>query len=186
MAKQKQGSGSTLGFGGAKSRAISIFGVLKTFLFVCALGAVLAGFAFLDRYVKTQNTTPSQSRTIELVGEIPPWVSEEIKNRILAAATARQSSPQAADAKAEGFNENTAELIQQNIERLVPWLADVRVQTTHNSIYIAGRWRKPIAMVTAGKDKFFIDTDLVGQVSKPVIPESGGRVSVPVRLPLRF
>jgi len=161
VAKQKQGIGSALGFGSAKNQALSVFGVLKTFLFVCALGAVLAGFAFLDRYVKTQNTTPKQGRTIELVGEIPAWVSEEIKNRILAAATAPQSSPQAADAKAEGFNENTAELIQQNIERLVPWLADVRVQTTHNSIYIAGRWRKPIAMVTAGKEKFFIDTDLV-------------------------
>jgi hypothetical protein len=153
VAKRKQGIGATPGFGPSKKPALNVFGVLKSFLFVCALGAVLAGFAFLDRYVKTQNTAPPQGRTIELVGEIPPWVSEEIKNRILAAATA--------DANTEGFTENTAAIIQRSIERQVPWLADVRVQTTHNSICIAGRWRKPIAQITAGKNKYFIDADLV-------------------------
>jgi hypothetical protein len=117
------------------------------------LVAALAGFAFLDKYVKQQAIITQDGRTIELVGDIPEWVSEEIKNRVYAAATAEKVG--------EGFDENSAASVQQNIEQLVPWLADVKVQTTHNSIKITGRWRKPIAMVTAGKNKFFLDTDLV-------------------------
>ena len=115
-------------------------------LFVVALGAVLGGFAFLDRYVKEQMPVTPGGRTIELVGETPAWVTEEIKNRVYAAATA--------DAGGEQIDENAASAVQRSIERLVPWLAEVKVQTTHNSIRIAGRWRQPIAMVTADKNKF--------------------------------
>jgi len=169
--KQKEGIGTS--FGTRLNRRSSVFGLLKGLLFICALAAVLAGFAFLDRYVKEQTPVPPGSRTIELVGDIPNWVSEEIKNRVYAAALVRQSSPQAAEANSEGVDENIAASVQRNISQLVPWLTDVRVQTTHNSIRIAGRWRKPIALVTAdpphptsgrveaGKNKFFIDADLV-------------------------
>ena len=121
-------------------------------LFLCLLAAIMAGFAFLDKYVKEQAVTTPQGRTIELVGDIPQWVGEEIKNRVYAAATAEEGV---------GDNVNTALAVQRNIVRLVPWLADVRVQATHNSIRITGRWRKPIAVVTAGKNKYFLDTDLV-------------------------
>jgi hypothetical protein len=130
-----------------------VFGLLKGLLFVCSLVAVLAGFAFLDRYVKNQTPAPPGSRTIELVGDTPNWVSEEVRNRVYAAASA--------EANSEGVDENIAASVQRNISQLVPWLTDVRVQTTHNSILITGRWRKPIALVTADKNKFFIDTDLV-------------------------
>jgi cell division septal protein FtsQ len=130
-----------------------VAGLLKTMLFVCALVAVLAGFAFLDRYVKQQALALPGSRTIELVGDIPAWIGEEIKNKVYAAA--------AAEAGNEGVDENAAASVQRSIKQQVPWLADVRVQTTHNSIRISGRWRKPIAVVTAEKNKFFIDSDLV-------------------------
>ena len=175
--KQKEGVGASFG----TRRRSSEFGLLKGLLFVCSLVAVLAGFAFLDRYVKKQTPVPPDSRTIELVGDVPNWVSEEIKNRVYAAALVRQSSPQAADANRQDADGNVAASVQRNISQLVPWLADARVQTTHNSILISGRWRKPIAVVTAGppsarsrlqtdptsgrveadKNKFFIDSDLV-------------------------
>jgi hypothetical protein len=157
--KQKEGMGTS--FGTRLNRRSSVFGLLKGLLFVCSLVAVLAGFSFLDRYVKQQNPAPPDSRTIELVGDVPNWVSEEIKNRVYAAAMVRQSSPQAADANRQDANENVAASVQQTISQLVPWLADARVQTTHNSILITGRWRKPIAVVTAGNNKFFLDSDLV-------------------------
>ena len=137
---------------GLKQRS-GVIGLLKGLLFVCALVAVLAGFAFLDRYVKNQTPVTPGSRTIELVGDVPSWVSEEIKNRVYAAASA--------DANRQDADGNVAASVQQNISRLVPWLADARVQTTHDSIRISGRWRKPIALVTAGNNKFFIDADLV-------------------------
>jgi hypothetical protein len=135
------------------SRKSSVAGLFKGLLFFLCLVAVIAGFAFLDDYVKKQTTPQIQSRTIELVGDTPNWVSEEIKNRIFAAASAESNNAES--------NDNTAALIQRNVARLVPWLADVKVQTTHNSIKISGRWRKPIALVEAGKEKFFLDTDLV-------------------------
>jgi hypothetical protein len=136
------------------SRKSNVGGLLMVSLFVCSFVLVLAGFAFLDGYVKKQTTGSSGNRTIELVGDVPNWVSEEIKNRIYAAATAEANN-----------NANNDEIIaasaQSNIAKLVPWLADAKVQTTHKSILITGHWRKPILLVTAEKNKFFIDADLV-------------------------
>ena len=136
------------------SRKSNVGGFLTALLFVCAFVLVLAGFAFLDGYVKKQTTGSSGNRTIELVGEVPNWVSEEIKNRIYAAATAEANNSANAD-------EIIAASAQSNIANLVPWLADAKVQTTHKNILITGRWRKPILLVTAEKNKFFIDADLV-------------------------
>ena len=135
-------------------RKSNVIGYVKATLFVCAFALVLAGFAFLDSYVKKQTTGSSGNRTIELVGDVPNWVSEEIKNRIYAAATAEANNNANDD-------EKIAASAQRNIAALVPWLADAKVQTTHKSILITGRWRKPLLLVTAEKNKFFIDADLV-------------------------
>ncbi len=144
-----------LGSGGTKiTRKSNVIGYVKALLFVCAFALVLAGFAFLDSYVKTQTTGSSGNRTIELVGDVPNWVSEEIKNRIYAAATAEANN-------SSNDDEKIAASAQRNIANLVPWLADAKVQTTHKSILITGRWRKPLLLVTAEKNKFFIDADLV-------------------------
>jgi len=143
------------GSGGVKMpRKSNVIGYVEASLFVCAFALVLAGFAFLDGYVKKQTTGSSGNRTIELVGDVPNWVSEEIKNRIYAAATAEANN-------SANDDEKIAASAQSNIAKLVPWLADAKVQTTHKSILITGRWRKPLLLVTAEKNKFFIDADLV-------------------------
>ncbi|MGD0078435.1 MAG: hypothetical protein ABSB91_07405 [Sedimentisphaerales bacterium] len=131
-----------------------IIGLFKGLLFIFALAVVVAGFTFLDGYVQKQAVVPAaQQRTIELAGPIPAWVSEEIKNRVYAAASTGTDG--------QNQDEAIAKSIQQNVERLVPWLDGVRVQTTYTKILISGRWRKPIAVVTAGKSKYYLDTDLV-------------------------
>jgi hypothetical protein len=140
--------------GGKPSRKSNVIGYVKVSLFVCALVMVLAGFTFLDGYVKKQTVGSSGNRTIELVGEVPNWVSEEIKNRIYAAATAEANN-------SANDDEKIAASAQQNIAHLVPWLADTKVQTTHNSVLISGRWRKPMLLVTAEKNKFYIDAEQV-------------------------
>jgi hypothetical protein len=132
----------------------NLAGYAKVILFILAFVLVLAGFAFLDSYVKKQTTGESGPRTIELVGDVPKWVSDEIKNRIYAAATAEANDSTNED-------EKIAASAQRNIASLVPWLAEAKVQTTHKSILITGRWRKPLLLVTAEKKKFFIDGDLV-------------------------
>jgi hypothetical protein len=157
LAAKKKGF-NIFGFGsdGDKpSRKSSVIGYVKASLFVCAFVMVLAGFTFLDGYVKKQTTGSSGNRTIELVGDVPNWVSEEIKNRIYAAATAEANN-------SANDDEKIAASAQQNIAHLVPWLADARVRTTHKSILISGRWRKPMLLVSAdNKNKFFIDADMV-------------------------
>jgi hypothetical protein len=151
MAAKRQ----TAGFGRMKinrlTRKSSVAGLFKGLFFLIFLAAVLAGFAYLDTFVKKQNTAISPNLPIELVGDIPNWVSDEIKNRVIAAATAE--IPEA--------ESNTAAGIQKNIIGLVPWITDVKVQATHNGIEISGRFRKPIATVTAYKVKYYLDTDLV-------------------------
>lgn len=150
-------------------------GVLKIALFICCFALVLAGFTFLDGYVKKETTGQSGSRSIELVGDVPDWVSEEIKNRIYAAATAEANSD---NSTAE---DKIAVTAQQNIAQMVPWLADARVQTTHKSVLITGRWRKPMLLVTADKNKFYIDSELVVldyiTINLPVISIAGLELS---------
>lgn len=163
MAAKKNGF-NIFGFGGEggkPSRKSVVAGYIKAILFVCVLVMVLAGFAFLDGYVKKQTAGSSGTRTIELVGEVPGWISEEIKNRIYAAATAEANN-------SANDDEKIAASAQQNIAHLVPWLADAKVQTTHNSILISGRWRKPLLLVTADKNKFFIDANMVVLDYSPV------------------
>ena len=128
-----------------------VAGLFKGLIFFIFLAAVLAGFAYLDRFVKKQIAYTTPNQTIELAGNIPAWVTEEIKNRVIAAATAETPQSEA----------STAATIQKNVVRLAPWITDVKVQATHTGIQISGRWRKPIALVTAGKEKYYIDTDLV-------------------------
>lgn len=131
-----------------------ILGLLKGLFFISVVGVVIAGFAFLDTYVQKQAIPPSnQPRTIELADPAPVWVSDELKNRVYAAASTGADNQQQDQALAKS--------IQQNIQRLVPWLDGARVQTTYTKILISGRWRKPIAVVTAGKTKYYLDADLV-------------------------
>ncbi|MBN2020758.1 MAG: hypothetical protein JW749_11110 [Sedimentisphaerales bacterium] len=160
------------------ARKSNVAGIFKGLFFFIFLAAILAGFTFLDGYVKKQTAPAAENRTIEIMGETPFWVSEEIKNRVYAAATADSGSIESNDPRQQLSGAgNTAAIIQRSVQRLVPWLADVKVQTTHNSVQISGRWRKPIAVVTvgstpstssgrtsspqAGKNKFFLDSDLV-------------------------
>jgi hypothetical protein len=156
LAAKKKGF-SIFGFGsdsGKPSHQSGVVVFVKVALFICAIVLVLGGFAFLDKYVKSQTVGSSGNRTIELVGEVPDWVSEEIKNRIYAAATAEANNGTTDD-------EKIAVAAQQNIARLVPWLANAKVQITHKSILITGHWRKPLVMVAADKNKFYIDADMV-------------------------
>ena len=150
-----------MGIGGK----FNVAGLLKTLLCVCVFIAVLAGFALLEGYVKKQSAISQGTRTIEIAVETPTWLTDEIKNRVYAAA--------ASEVNNGGDDENIAASVQRDIQQTVPWLNDARVQITHNSIRISGQWRKPIALVTtdpprppsgqveAGKNKFYLDTDLV-------------------------
>jgi hypothetical protein len=137
---------------GKHSRTLKV--VLATALIVsatvCLLAVIVLGFVFLDKYV--DKAVPEKTGSLELL-DVPTWVNEQLKTRIYTAAMGGRE-----DLK---LNEDTARLIRDNLVREVVWLDKVRVQTTHNSIRIKARWRKPLALVRLGLQKFYVDADMV-------------------------
>jgi hypothetical protein len=138
----------------------SFTGVLKVFAAVSVLGvigigvfiAARAGFTFLDKYVTKVAPAPEEFGSLELV-DFPDWINEQLKDKIYAAATANGE-----DLK---LDEDAARSVQSNLEREVAWLQNVTVQTTHDTIRIKAKWRKPIARVERGLRKFYVDAELV-------------------------
>ncbi len=141
----------------------SLTGILKVLAVVCVLAAVGIGFVFLDKYVRKTVPVSEKTAILELV-DAPAWVNEPLKEKIYAAAKAYGE-----DLK---LDEDAALSVQQNIETLVAWLDEVEVETTHDSIRIEGRWRKPLALVKKGRQSFYVDTKLVvlDYVAMPNLP----------------
>jgi hypothetical protein len=130
----------------------SLKSILKVLAVVCVLAAVGIGFAFLEKYVKRAVPVSESSAPLELV-DVPAWVNEPLKEKIYTAAGAYGE-----DLK---LDETAARSAQQNIEALVAWLDEVKVQTTHDRLLIEARWRKPLALVKLGRHKFYVDARLV-------------------------
>lgn len=124
--------------------------------------ALWVGFTYLDKYVK--NTVPVWERTTTLkLVDVPMWVNEPLQKKIYTAAAPR------GDFKPD---ENTARLVQKNLARGTAWLTDVKVKTTHDSIHIEGKWRRPLALVKMGLSKWYVDSEMVvlDFVSLPNLP----------------
>jgi hypothetical protein len=133
--------------------------ILKVFTVACvsaAMGIIFVsvvwfGFTSLDKYVKNNTSIGETTSTLELI-DVPPWVNEPLKKKISAAAAPNGDLQP---------NEESARLIRNNLAQKVPWLDEVRVQYTHDSIQITGRWRRPLALVKSSLSKFYVDSDLV-------------------------
>ena len=133
--------------------------ILKVGAIVCVLIGVAVGFVFLKKYVEKTSPLAEETLPIELV-DVPDWVTEPLKEKIYAAARAYGQDM--------SIDENTASSVQQNIETLVAWLRQVKVQVTHDTIRISGRWRKPLALVKRGLQSFYVDEELVVMDFVPV------------------
>ena len=145
----------------------SLTGTLTVLAIVCVFAALGVGIVFLDKYIR--KTAPvRETIAVELVG-VPAWVNDQLKEKVYAAAVAG-GEPK--------LDENTTVLVQQNIVQRVAWLADVRVQTTHEGLRIAGRWRKPLAVVKSGLRKSYVDAegvvlDFVPMPNLPIVEVKG-------------
>ncbi len=133
--------------------------ILKVFAVACVSAAMGIGFVFvlregfisLDSYVKKNVHIWKKDSPLKLIN-IPPWVNEPLQTKIYAAAAPRPDLIP---------NEETARLVSNNLVQKVPWLHEVRVQTTHDSIQISGKWRRPLALVRSSLNKFYVDSDMV-------------------------
>ncbi|MCP4608134.1 MAG: hypothetical protein GY845_05410 [Planctomycetes bacterium] len=130
---------------------------------VCILGGTAVGLLYLDKYRK--ETIPPIEGEVELeLVDVPAWVNEELKQKALTAARG--------DLENLRIDENAAGLVQQNIDRRLAWLDNVKVQTTHSALLIEGRWRKPKGLVKSGSHSFYVDAEqvLLDFVEMPGMP----------------
>jgi hypothetical protein len=141
----------------------SLLPLLKILLLVGVIGCVAVGLAFLDRYVRDRQELFEKVAALDLVNA-PSWVSGQLKNKIYAAAKA--------DGENLKLDEEAAASVQQNIETYVAWLDNVQVTATHDSLRIEGIWRKPLALIAAGSERFYVDVGLVvlDYVPVPALP----------------
>jgi len=139
-----------------KTGTTGLKAVLKVFgavIFVGALAAGIAiGFVSLDRYVHRTVHLSESTGTLELV-DVPVWVNDRLENKVYAAAQANGEDLR--------LDENAAASVQKNLQSRIAWLDDVTVQTTGAAIRIRARWRKPVALVEAGRRKCYVDEQLV-------------------------
>ncbi len=127
-------------------------GALKVLAAACMLAALAAGVVFLERYVKTARAASRKTFALELIG-VPVWVSDELKEKVYMAARDGRDSAQ--------LDRNAAANVQQSVEPNIHWIDRVKVQTLPDRIRLEGRWRKPLALVKWGADKFYVDVDSV-------------------------
>lgn len=137
----------------------SLMRILKVFAVACLSAAMGIGFVFvlregfisLENYVKNNVPVWEKTSPLKLI-DPPPWVNETLQTKIYAAAAPRPVLIP---------SEEAARLVQKNLAQTTPWLDEVTVQSTHDSIQITGKWRRPLAMVRSSLNKFYVDSDLV-------------------------
>jgi len=137
----------------------SLTRTLKVFALACVsavggIGFILVvglGFTSLENYVKNNVPIWEKTTTLKLI-DAPDWVNDQLKKKIYAAAAPNGDLIP---------NEEAAQMVRENLAMEAAWLDDVRVQTTHDSIQISGRWRKPLAMVRTGLKKLYVDSEMV-------------------------
>ncbi|HUS74024.1 MAG TPA: hypothetical protein VMY06_13270 [Sedimentisphaerales bacterium] len=137
----------------------SLTHIFKVFAMACVsaamgIGFVLVvwfGFTSLDKYVKKNVPIWERASTLKLI-DVPDWVNDQLKDKIYATAAPN------GDLKPD---EETARLVQEILTQEAAWLDEVKVQTTHDSIHIEARWRRPLALVKVGPRKWYVDSDLV-------------------------
>lgn len=137
--------------------------LLKIALLVGVLGGVTVALIFLDEYVKDRKNLTEKVAALELVNP-PSWLSEQLEHKIYTAARAGGE-----DLK---LDEDAAASVQRNIETYIVWLDNIQVRATHESLRIEGDWRKPIALIEAGRERFYVDADSVvlDYVPVPALP----------------
>jgi hypothetical protein len=130
------------------ARGWNWLGLLKV---AAVIGLLVGAGAFLryaEGYVRSANA--GEEGSLILV-DVPGWVNWDLKVRVAEMAGANRFPV---------LNDETAAVVARNLAPMA-WLDDVNVQVTHNSVRVKARWRKPLALVVKGVQKFYVDADLV-------------------------
>lgn len=125
----------------------SLMTIVIVLVVVCVCAAAGAAFYFMEKYVKSSKSVGTGPLVLE---DVPEWASDELKTKILATA----------GYKSLALDANAARLVAEHLIS-VGWLDKIKVQTTYGCVAIEGRWRKPLAMIKSGYDRFYVDADRV-------------------------
>jgi hypothetical protein len=130
---------------------------------VFVLAGIVVGFFYLEKYVRTAVEVSEKIGILEVVNP-PDWFNEALKEKISMAARAHGE-----DLK---LDEEAAYSVQRNINSYVSWMKNVKVLTSDTSIRINADWRRPVALIKIGLDKFYVDDELVvlDYVPMPELP----------------
>lgn len=125
---------------------VAIAKVTAVLCFLVGSGAFLQ---YAEAYVKT--AVPAREGGLILVG-VPDWVQLDLQNRVA----------QIAGGTRFPLTEETASVLARNLE-LMPWLHDVNIRVTHDSVLVRARWRKPVVLIHIREtsSKIYVDEDLV-------------------------
>jgi hypothetical protein len=142
--------------------------ILIVFVVVCLCAAAGAAFYFMEKYVKSAKSHGSGPLVLE---GVPKWVNSELKDKILATAGYKYIE----------LDENASRLVAENLVS-VGWLDDIKVQTVYDCVTIEGRWRKPLALIKSGYNKFYVDAervvlDFVPMPNLPIVQVTGVSVT---------
>ncbi len=172
--KKKKKGGSSGFVSGLKSVSTA---TLILVVLVCLVAAAGAGFVVLEKYTKKSVPVSERVGTLELLGA-PVWVNKALQEKIYQAACANGEDLR--------LDDDVARSVHDNLVSHVAWMEQVQVQTTYDSIRIKAKWRKPLAMVAYGANKFYVDSELTVldyvQLDDLPIVEVKGLASVP-RIP---
>lgn len=126
--------------------------ILKVLVVAGVVACMGLGVVYWGKFIKQTTSAPPERIPLELALE-PAWVNDELEQKLYTAATA--------DGQGLKIDETAAQRVQQNIETLFGWLADVKVRTMHDRLRVEGRWRKPLVLVKLGLQSFYVDRELV-------------------------
>ena len=133
----------------AKTSSGGLRAILVIFAVIVVLAGGAAGFMWLEGYVGSAELAGGKSGPLELINP-PGWMSEELSEAILSAAGGGSFA----------LDKNTAHGVAQNLQSL-PWLYDIRVRTSNETVLVAAKYRKPVAMVKQRKEKYYVAEDMM-------------------------
>ena len=95
--------------GESDTGGLHLTGILKSFAAVCAVGAIVLGIVYWDRFIK-QSASASEDTVALEIRAVPEWVNEALKEKLSAVARA--------DGQGLQLDDTAARRVQQNIQEL--------------------------------------------------------------------
>jgi hypothetical protein len=123
--------------------------IVKVAAAICFLAASGAFLRYAEGYVSS--VAPAQEGGLILVG-VPEWVKWDLQNRVA----------QVAGGTRFPLTEETASVLARNLAPM-PWIHDIGVRVTHDSVRISAQWRKPVVRIEIREtsSQIYVDRDLV-------------------------